>query len=146
MKTLLCLLFLPAIACAQTQKPIVLKYETTLFFEYDKNEAAADEKFLDKKVEFLMRGKIEKVKDGSYIIGGNIGAGDGYSVVCQFAAADRAKLAKAKDGQAFQVRGICKGTSPSLGAWKGWKVTLADCELVSIMKFDAKTDSWVKDQ
>ncbi len=129
------------------QKPVVLQYEVKLFFAYEENEATADEKFLNKKVEFLMRGKVEKNKDGTYFVGSEIVSpapeGMGYGIVCNFAPSERARLAKAKPGQAFQIRGVCKGSKPSVTAWKGRRITLDDCELVSLMDYDSRLERFV---
>lgn len=137
-------LFYLLVPCLQAEPPkkpkdssaVKVRWEIDLWEAYGRNEAAADAKYAGKTVELIARGKVRKGADGLYLIGCHATsppvAGQTFAVRCHVRKEDVKKLASAERGDAFRIRGVCKGRFADRAARNGYYVRLDSCEVVAL--------------
>jgi len=116
-------LLLVLTACGGSQKaPAVSVESTVLFAEYEKDQAAADKKYLNRIIEVL--GDIEDIAEDAdektYVA--LKGSGLVFIVQCFFSESGKAALDKFAMGDPVRVRGKCTGKTKA-------GVVLTNCKI-----------------
>jgi len=123
-------------------KPIVFEDEVAFYDAYGKNVVAANERLIGKLVEIkLARGGLVQDDQGRYLILLSVSNGT-TDIVCVVHKDSLPKLAAAKLGGAFHLRGRCLGRKNAAGGFHGYSIGMGDCEVLQVLRFqDGK--GWV---
>lgn len=124
---------------AAKEDPVEVPETTTLYREYMENAIKADLKYTDKLVQISTTFWDAQKVGNKFLV--RMVTASGMSSVsadlyCWFSPEEAAKLADLKRWQRILIRGVCRGKSPQAGTWKGWKVTIEDCQFVQVLKDD----------
>jgi hypothetical protein len=117
----------------KSTRPVVRTLPAALFRVYEENEAKADQQFTGKYVEVIGNAeKVEKTKDGSYVLVVPVVAGSRYDpppsgLRAHFTGAEAAKLADMKFPGYVLFVGRCEGRKKARGYWKDFYLELRDC-------------------
>jgi hypothetical protein len=132
---------------AEPAAEVVVADLRKLYGDYNGNEAAADAKYLNKRIEFVFLPKgIDKEASGTYCAWDNLlhlSAAEIYGrhYQCHFRADQTAALAGFKEGQFLLIRGVCVGKTGMIRTSNGFVgqyggtsadpvVEFKECELV----------------
>lgn len=141
----------PPVKAVNHKPPVMFDCASHLWDVYGGNIVAADERCTGATVEIKSTEENDIKKDevsGRYYIAGYVLSLPHYNqspaLYFYLTPESAKKVSTANGGDAFHVRGRCVGREDDPLAWKGYRVTLEDCEVIATLRFDAAAKKWVE--